>query len=311
MSASRRRFSRLSFPVWQPDGRPAAPPCAHERQRPDPSNTRRGRRCPTRSIGRKPRPTGCRAPRTKTRAQAPFEEPSGFASTPRARGLHRGLCRALGTPDDIAADVATSSSRPTGEASRPTAPRGCRATSLWWMPGSWTLPRARHRCRPRRFRPVRCRERLGHHAGRIAIDWAIERADDRDRPCFRPNANHYGIAGWYALRAADGRHDRNVDDQHVGFVAPTRRARTHRTNPIAIAAPAGHRPAFSLDMATSTVPRGKLEVAERRGTPIPLGWAIDRDGSRRRFRRPRWTAPPPPRRARGYRRYKGYGWPPR
>ena len=31
-------------------------------------------------------------------------------------------------------------------------------------------------------------------------------------------------------------------------------------------------------MATSTVPRGKLEVAERRGTPIPLGWAIDREG---------------------------------
>src|ERR1019366_4908328 len=50
------------------------------------------------------------------------------------------------------------------------------------------------------------------------------------------------------------------------------------TNPIAIAAPAGRFGAFCLDMATSTVPRGRIEVAARRGETLPVGWAIDEDG---------------------------------
>ena len=33
-----------------------------------------------------------------------------------------------------------------------------------------------------------------------------------------------------------------------------------------------------LDMATSTVPRGKLEVYNRMEKPIPLGWATDETG---------------------------------
>ena len=51
------------------------------------------------------------------------------------------------------------------------------------------------------------------------------------------------------------------------------------TNPIAIAAPAGRFDAFCLDMATSTVPRGRIEVAARRGWSLPVGWAIDADGN--------------------------------
>ena len=50
------------------------------------------------------------------------------------------------------------------------------------------------------------------------------------------------------------------------------------TNPIAIAAPAGRFGSFCLDMATSTVPRGRIEVAARRGEALPVGWAIDADG---------------------------------
>jgi L-2-hydroxycarboxylate dehydrogenase (NAD+) len=50
------------------------------------------------------------------------------------------------------------------------------------------------------------------------------------------------------------------------------------TNPIAIAAPAGRLGTFCLDMATSTVPRGRIEVAARRGELLPIGWAIDADG---------------------------------
>jgi len=62
-------------------------------------------------------------------------------------------------------------------------------------------------------------------------------------------------------------------------VAPTRALHPRLgTDPIAIAAPAGAFGVFCLDMATSTVPRGRIEVAARRGERLPIGWAIGRDG---------------------------------
>src|SRR2546422_4562214 len=50
------------------------------------------------------------------------------------------------------------------------------------------------------------------------------------------------------------------------------------TNPISLAAPAMKEKAFVLDMATSTVPRGKVEVYNRLGQPMPHGWAVDETG---------------------------------
>ena len=50
------------------------------------------------------------------------------------------------------------------------------------------------------------------------------------------------------------------------------------TNPIAIAVPAAGPGPFVLDMATSVVPRGRLEVAARRGEHVPAGWALDTRG---------------------------------
>src|SRR5438093_590004 len=50
------------------------------------------------------------------------------------------------------------------------------------------------------------------------------------------------------------------------------------TNPISLAAPAMNGKAFVLDMATSTVPRGKVEVYNRLGKPMPHGWAVDETG---------------------------------
>jgi LDH2 family malate/lactate/ureidoglycolate dehydrogenase len=50
------------------------------------------------------------------------------------------------------------------------------------------------------------------------------------------------------------------------------------TNPIAVAVPAGEERPWVLDMATTVVPRGKLEVYGRKGLPLPLGWAVDETG---------------------------------
>jgi LDH2 family malate/lactate/ureidoglycolate dehydrogenase len=51
------------------------------------------------------------------------------------------------------------------------------------------------------------------------------------------------------------------------------------TNPIAIAFPGLEEPPIVIDMATSAVAYGKIEIAKRAGTPIPTGWAIDERGA--------------------------------
>src|SRR5262249_53351243 len=50
------------------------------------------------------------------------------------------------------------------------------------------------------------------------------------------------------------------------------------TNPIAIAFPGHDEPPVVIDMATSAVAYGKLEIAQRAGREIPHGWAVDREG---------------------------------
>jgi (2R)-3-sulfolactate dehydrogenase (NADP+) len=51
------------------------------------------------------------------------------------------------------------------------------------------------------------------------------------------------------------------------------------TNPIAAVFPRRSEPPLVIDLSLSEVARGKLMVAAREGKPIPLGWALDRDGN--------------------------------
>lgn len=93
------------------------------------------------------------------------------------------------------------------------------------------------------------------------------------------NSNHYGIAGYYAMMA--------LPENLIGFsltnssplVVPTfSKSALLGTNPIAVAVPMQGRMDFVLDMATSTVTRGKLEEFDRKGKSIPGGWATDTQG---------------------------------
>ncbi|GAA53169.1 malate dehydrogenase [Clonorchis sinensis] len=64
------------------------------------------------------------------------------------------------------------------------------------------------------------------------------------------------------------------------LVYPTRsKQRAMGTNPLTLAAPSS-KPGdeFVLDMATSAVALGKIEMCRRRGIPIPHGWGADKDG---------------------------------
>jgi L-2-hydroxycarboxylate dehydrogenase (NAD+) len=94
------------------------------------------------------------------------------------------------------------------------------------------------------------------------------------------NSNHYGIAGYHAMLALE--HDMiGISMTNASpLVAPTfSKSRFLGTNPIAIAIPALTQPPFVIDMATTTVANGKLEVLQRKGMDAPLGWTQDKDGN--------------------------------
>jgi len=93
------------------------------------------------------------------------------------------------------------------------------------------------------------------------------------------NSNHFGIAGFYARMALEHDLIGICLTNSVRYAAPTYgREIVLGTNPIAIAIPTEHESPFVLDFATTTVPRGKLEVYQRKAKPLQPGWAIDAEG---------------------------------
>jgi L-2-hydroxycarboxylate dehydrogenase (NAD+) len=94
------------------------------------------------------------------------------------------------------------------------------------------------------------------------------------------NSNHYGIAGFHAMMALE--HDMiGISMTNASpLVAPTfSKSRFLGTNPIAVAIPAQSQPPMVIDMATTTVANGKLEVLQRKGIDAPLGWTQDKEGN--------------------------------
>jgi LDH2 family malate/lactate/ureidoglycolate dehydrogenase len=96
--------------------------------------------------------------------------------------------------------------------------------------------------------------------------------------CVR-NSNHFGIAGHYAMMALPHDAIGLAMTNTAALAVPTfGRQVMFGTNPLAFAAPADREGAFVLDMSTTVVSRGKLEVYEKRAEALPRGWAVDRSG---------------------------------
>lgn len=126
---------------------------------------------------------------------------------------------------------------------------------------------------------IDAKQGAGQKMARFAMEKAIEKAKKLGAGFVTmKNANHYGIASYYAMMAAR--------EELMGFsftnseamMVPTfgRRAMLG-SNPIAMAMPA--KPySFSFDAATTVIPRGKLEVYEKQEKPLPHGWAVDASG---------------------------------
>lgn len=92
-------------------------------------------------------------------------------------------------------------------------------------------------------------------------------------------SNHFGIAGTYAAMAAERGMGGMAMTNASRLVVPTfAKGPMLGTNPLAFAVPTGSGRPLVLDMSTSTVAWGKIEIARRAGLPIPEGWAFDADG---------------------------------
>ena len=122
---------------------------------------------------------------------------------------------------------------------------------------------------------------LGHPTGKRTMERVIAKAKETGTAFGAVrNSNHYGIAGYYAMMALDHDLIGIASTNSVRYGAPTfGRDMLLGTNPLAFAIPAKNEPAFVLDFATTTVPRGKIEVYNRKEKQLNPGWAIDPDGN--------------------------------
>ncbi len=117
---------------------------------------------------------------------------------------------------------------------------------------------------------------VGPKANEIAMDKADQYGSGWVSMC---NTNHFGIAGYYVLKALERDLIGWAMTNSTKLVAPLWGAeRMLGTNPIAVAFPSYKEPPIVIDMATSAVAYGKIEIALRKKEQIPKGWIIDKDG---------------------------------
>ena len=120
---------------------------------------------------------------------------------------------------------------------------------------------------------------MGQLVGHDAMELAIKKAETAGVGIVSVrNSNHFGIAGYYAKMACDKGLVGFACTNSEAIMVPTfGRLAMIGSNPIAMAAPAEPYP-FFFDASTTVVTRGKLEMYNKMGKPLPEGWALDKDG---------------------------------
>ncbi|XP_032669327.1 uncharacterized oxidoreductase YjmC-like [Odontomachus brunneus] len=121
---------------------------------------------------------------------------------------------------------------------------------------------------------------LGQVIGKYCMEMAIEKAKKFGIGMVAARgSNHYGICGYYSMMA--------MEQGLIGFsctntsplMAPTRSMKAGLgTNPLSLGMAACEGDEFVLDMATTAVALGKIELAIRKNEDIPEGWALDSQG---------------------------------
>ena len=121
---------------------------------------------------------------------------------------------------------------------------------------------------------------VGHVLTMLATREAVRRAGEHGIGAVGVrNSNHFGTCMYYTLTGARAGCVTLLTSNGGPAMAPWGgRRKIIGTNPWSVAAPAGSRAPFVVDMANTGVARGKIYLARNRRMPIPLGWAINAAG---------------------------------
>ena len=122
---------------------------------------------------------------------------------------------------------------------------------------------------------------IGHVVVYDGMQLAIERARRHGTAAVvLRGSGHCGAMSYFTQAAADaGCIGYATTTGGIAMVPPGGREKAAGLNPLSWAAPTARPWAINLDITTSVVAGSKLLLARDRGEPIPLGWAVDRDGN--------------------------------
>lgn len=121
----------------------------------------------------------------------------------------------------------------------------------------------------------------GHIACARAMDLAVAKAREAGVAVVAiQNSNHNGTQAAFAMRALPADMIGLCATLGGNVMAPWGGVTPLLgNNPFGLAAPTAEEPPFVLDMACSVAARGWIILAQKRGEPIPTGWAIDVRGN--------------------------------
>ena len=93
------------------------------------------------------------------------------------------------------------------------------------------------------------------------------------------NSHHFGVAAYFLMPVArSGMVELAFGNSPSAMPPAGGRTPIFGTNPIAAVFPRRGEAPLVIDLSLSEAARGKVMVAAKQGTPIPSGWALDRNG---------------------------------
>ncbi|MFC4597557.1 Ldh family oxidoreductase [Cohnella hongkongensis] len=125
----------------------------------------------------------------------------------------------------------------------------------------------------------------GNGLGQVVAYRAIERAIPLARTyglagVFVRGSNHFGTAAYFCQQACEADLAMMAMTNSPPGIPPWGGKQAFfGTNPVAFGFPRREAPPIIVDMSSSVVARGKIILANKTGSPIPSGWAIDENGA--------------------------------
>jgi LDH2 family malate/lactate/ureidoglycolate dehydrogenase len=220
-----------------------------------------------------------------TQDPAGYEVPVNFYPEPVLRGFVSDFLLALGAPEEEARIVT----------------EGLMTAALWWHPGKGQalekLFRYHRRVGNGGIVPGAAMSWVRESAacalldaakgfGYVAADRAMKRAiamagEQGIGVVGVRNSNHFAIAGYHALKAAEAGLIGGALTNAGAEMAPTGSAKAVLgTNPWGVAVPRRNAPPIVLDMALTVSGKGMMRWHQRAGKPIPETWALTPEGAR-------------------------------